>query len=286
MGSKIKNCELKINPSITCLTCLTQCLNESELKNIFSNDVVDGGIVHFPNLLSECCNITVKKSDGLPEKICIGCKQQMKNFYAFKQMCNRSFSLLKSIYLEQKEIEPESDSDVKILSDDDEYGDEDDDFGIKLDQPDYCFECKICDEIFNSDTELRNHVDAEHPEENPLNYVSIVSDEDCDEVQEEDSHIEEDFDLMDGETNSYPNNEEMLPIRRKRSRNKPYDIGPDNKKICHYCNRSFSKSSDIKRHIDTHFQVCCFCFNLNLRDWTLRSIIKDSNDFFRLFRNI
>lgn len=253
MGSKNKNSELKLNPSITCLTCLSQS-NESELKNIFSNDVIDGGIVHFPNLLADCCNITVNKSDGLPEKICTGCKQQMKNFYAFKQMCNRSFSLLKSIYLEQKEIEPESDSDVKILSDDEDYVDDDDDFGIKLDQPDYCFECKICDEIFNSDIELRNHVEAEHPEENPLNYVSIVSDEDLDDVQDDEIHIEDDFDL-DGETNSYPNNE-MLPIRRKRSRNKPYDIGPDNKKICHYCNRSFSKSSDIKRHIDTHFQVC------------------------------
>lgn len=89
--------ELQVNADEMCRTCLGQ-FAPNQLKPIFCNEILDGKIVPFPQVLESAMGIKPVKNEVFPKNVCINCKTKLKELYSFKEKTSKSIDLLYEIF--------------------------------------------------------------------------------------------------------------------------------------------------------------------------------------------
>lgn len=98
-----------------CRTCAKQ-VGSTPCTNIFITDQVLG--ISLAAMIMSCSHTTVAETDGLPHKICEGCRRELRSAYVFGQRTDEAFRKLMAMQQRLKEEE-----DTKLTS---EYFIEDD----------------------------------------------------------------------------------------------------------------------------------------------------------------
>lgn len=198
---------MEIDSELICRICLE---TKTNLKSIFLNEIVNGTIIRFNEILDKTLDIVADSADGMPSKICGDCKIEVKNFYVLKLKSMKNEQLLRKILnvpetvvvheeeiFEQEEGEEELAQNFKEKLDHDEGLDhylilktseesqshdlDDNQIDVVLEQvlrgappevPDV-FECGICGQQFNNEDLLGQHF-AQHTKETERDEFEVI----------------------------------------------------------------------------------------------------------------
>ncbi|XP_053659477.1 zinc finger protein 569-like [Anopheles marshallii] len=89
--------ELSISAEEICRTCLA-AVDQTQLKPIFCNEILDGRIVPFPSVLELVVGEQLVKHDKLPNNVCPECKGKLRELFLFIGTAQKSNKLLYEIF--------------------------------------------------------------------------------------------------------------------------------------------------------------------------------------------
>ncbi|XP_966380.3 zinc finger protein OZF isoform X1 [Tribolium castaneum] len=79
--------------SSVCRTCMSQNMN---IRPIFNTKEVLDQEITLCDMLMACAPITVIKNDGLPDRICDNCIEELRKAFSFRKMCENSDTTLRN----------------------------------------------------------------------------------------------------------------------------------------------------------------------------------------------